>query len=142
IHLVYLLSILPDILAKNHSQGINKPSEPDTAHEYHVCQKERCKQCRNGYRVKRGQSKRGEIDKKQRRKRPFSDVQTAPARRRWVGVAAHRGGFSRSAPLAAGDKGNTMNVSESLLTYRTEVKEVTLVAGRWSQTWLFLIKHS
>src|SRR5699024_5387631 len=25
---------------------------------------------------------------------------------RWVGVAAHRGGFSRSAPLAAGDKGN------------------------------------
>ena len=27
-----------------------------------------------------------------------------------------------------------MNVSESMLTYRTEVKEVTLVAGRWSQT--------
>ena len=70
----------------------------------------------------------------QKRKRPFSDVRTAPARRRWVGVAVHRGGFSRSAPLAAGDKGNTMNVSESLLTYRTEVKEVTLVAGRWSQT--------
>ncbi|WP_303448277.1 hypothetical protein [Oceanobacillus profundus] len=39
-----------------------------------------------------------------------------------------------------------MSESESMLTYRTEVREVSLVAGRWSWTWLFrqlnYIQHS
>ncbi|RDW22235.1 hypothetical protein CWR48_00575 [Oceanobacillus arenosus] len=32
-----------------------------------------------------------------------------------------------------------MSFSESMLTYRTEVREVSLVAGRWSWTWLFSV---
>ena len=28
-----------------------------------------------------------------------------------------------------------------MLTYRTEVREVSLVSGRWSWTWLFLHKN-
>ncbi|MGY0694880.1 hypothetical protein ACW2QC_19280 [Virgibacillus sp. FSP13] len=28
-----------------------------------------------------------------------------------------------------------------MLTYRTEVREVSLVAGRWSWTWLILLKN-
>ncbi|WP_382394519.1 hypothetical protein [Lentibacillus juripiscarius] len=61
----------------------------------------------------------------QKRKRPFSDV--------WTGLSRSRLDELDLSPIVAkvkvnlmlGErKGNTMNVSEPLLTYRTEVKEV------------------
>jgi hypothetical protein len=57
-----------------------------------------------------------------------SDVQTAPGHARWSDVAAQSGGLIGHS-TAEGDKGNTVRVSEPMLTYRTEVKEVALVAG-------------
>ena len=37
-----------------------------------------------------------ERDKEQRRKRPFSDVRTAPGHARWFDVAAQSGGLNRT----------------------------------------------